>query len=134
MVGPVTAEDLLAEARRDLERLDPFEAAAAMAAGALLVDVRSELQRERDGIVPGSVHFPRNVLEWRCDPSCDARDERVCDPSRRLIVMCDEGYQSSLAAANLKRLGLERATDLAGGFQAWRAAGLPVSPSSPESG
>src|SRR6188474_791209 len=126
MVGPVTAEDLLAEARRDLERLEPSEAAAAIAAGALLVDVRSELQRERDGVVPGSIHFPRNVLEWRCDPSCEARDERVCDPSRLLIVMCDEGYQSSLAAANLKRLGFERATDLAGGFQAWRAAGLPV--------
>ena len=126
MVGPVTAEDLLTEARRDLERLEPFDAVPAIAAGAVLVDVRSELQRERDGIVPGSIHVPRNVLEWRCDPSCDARDERVCDPSRQLIVMCDEGYQSSLAAANLKRLGFGRATDLAGGFQAWRAAGLPV--------
>jgi rhodanese-related sulfurtransferase len=84
--------------------------------------------------VPGAIHFPRNVLEWRCDPSCPARDERVCDPSRQLIVMCDEGYQSSLAAANLRRLGFERATDLVGGFQAWLAAGLPVSPSASESG
>jgi rhodanese-related sulfurtransferase len=126
MVGPVTAEHLLAEARRDLERLEPSEAVAAIALGALLVDVRSELQRERDGVVPGAIHFPRNVLEWRCDPASDARDERVCDPCVQLIVMCDEGYQSSLAAANLKRLGFERATDLAGGFQAWRAAGLPV--------
>jgi rhodanese-related sulfurtransferase len=66
------------------------------------------------------------VLEWRCDPSSPARDERVSDLGRRLIVMCDEGYQSSLAAANLRRLGFERATDMAGGFQAWRAAGLPV--------
>jgi rhodanese-related sulfurtransferase len=130
MVGPVTADDLLAEARRDLERLEPPEAAAAIAAGAVLVDVRSELQRERDGVVPGSVFFPRNVLEWRCDPASGARDRRVCDPARKLIVMCDEGYQSSLAAANLKRLGFETATDLAGGFQAWRAAGLPVSPES----
>jgi rhodanese-related sulfurtransferase len=72
------------------------------------------------------VYFPRNVLEWRCDPASPARDERVCDQGRQLIVMCDEGYQSSLAAANLRRLGFERATDLAGGFRAWRAAGLSV--------
>jgi rhodanese-related sulfurtransferase len=123
----VTADELLAEARRELERVEPAEAAAAMSEGAVLVDIRSELQRERDGVVPGSIFFPRNVFEWRCDPASEWRDDRVSDPSRRLIVMCDEGYQSSLAAANLKRLGLDRATDLAGGFQAWRAAGLPVS-------
>ena len=127
MVGPLTADDLLVEARTGLDRLGPVEAASAIAAGAVLIDVRSELQRERDGVVPGSVFFPRNVLEWRCDPESPARDERVCDRGRRLIVMCDEGYQSSLAAANLRRLGFERATDLAGGFRAWRAAGLPVS-------
>ena len=126
MPDPVTAEDLLAEARRDLERLDPSAAAAAMEAGALLLDIRSELQRERDGVVPGSLFFPRNVLEWRCDPESPHRDERIGDRDRQLIVMCHEGYQSSLAAANLKRLGFERATDLAGGFQAWRDAGLPV--------
>jgi rhodanese-related sulfurtransferase len=125
-VDPLTADELLAEARRGLDRLDPSAAASAMSAGAVLVDIRSELQRQRDGVVPGSVFFPRNVLEWRCDPESPARDERVCDRARRLIVMCDEGYQSSLAAANLKRLGFERAADLAGGFQAWRAAGLPV--------
>jgi rhodanese-related sulfurtransferase len=123
----LTADDLLAEARRGLERLDASEAASAVMQGAILLDVRSELQRERDGVVPGSVFFPRNVLEWRCDPASAWRDERVCDRGRLLIVMCDEGYQSSLAAANLRRLGFERATDLAGGFQAWRAAGLPVS-------
>jgi rhodanese-related sulfurtransferase len=125
VAGPLTTDDLLAEARRGLDRLGPTEAASAMAAGAVLVDIRSEFQRERDGVVPGSVYFPRNVLEWRCDPASAARDERVCDPAAQLIVMCDEGYQSSLAAANLKRLGFERATDLDGGFQAWRAAGLP---------
>jgi rhodanese-related sulfurtransferase len=124
--GPLTVAELLAEARRELDRLEPAEAQTAMAAGAILVDVRSELQRERDGVVPGSLFFPRNVLEWRCDPESSARDERVGDRGRLLIVMCDEGYQSSLAAANLQRLGFERATDLAGGFQAWRAAGLPV--------
>jgi rhodanese-related sulfurtransferase len=123
----VTADELLAKARLDLQRLEPAEAARAVSEGAALVDIRSELQRERDGVVPGSIFLPRNVLEWRCDPASEWRDERVSDPSRRLIVMCDEGYQSSLAAANLKRLGLERATDLAGGFQAWRAAGLPIS-------
>jgi rhodanese-related sulfurtransferase len=124
----MTADELLAEARRGLGRLEPVQAAAAISAGAVLIDVRSELQRERDGVVPGSVFFPRNVLEWRCDPSSPARDERVSELGRQLIVMCDEGYQSSLAAANLRRLGFERATDLAGGFQAWRSAGLPVSP------
>jgi rhodanese-related sulfurtransferase len=122
----LTIEELLAEARRGLDRLEPAEAASAVAAGAVLVDIRSERQRERDGVVPGSLFFPRNVLEWRCDPGSPARDERVGDRGSRLIVMCDEGYQSSLAAANLKRLGFEHATDLAGGFRAWRAAGLPV--------
>jgi rhodanese-related sulfurtransferase len=123
----MTADELLAEARNGLKRLEPGDAAAAMSAGAVLVDIRSELQRERDGVVPGSVFFPRNVLEWRCDPASPYRDERISDASRQLIVMCDEGYQSSLAAANLRRLGIDDATDLAGGFQAWRAAGLPVS-------
>lgn len=126
MAGPLTVDELLAEARSGIERLGPEEAASAMSAGAVLVDIRSESQRERDGIVPGSVFIPRNMLEWRCAPSSEWRDGRVSDPLRRLIIMCDEGYQSSLAAANLKRLGLERATDLAGGFQAWRSGGLPV--------
>src|SRR4051794_30528533 len=97
-----------------------------MASGAVLIDIRSESQRRRDGIVPGSVFIPRNVLEWRCDPASPWRDPRVSDPLRSVIVMCDEGYQSSLAAAVLQELGVERATDVVGGFQAWRAAGLPV--------
>lgn len=129
----MTVNDLLTEARTRLARLEPAEAAFAVSAGAVLVDVRSELQRERDGVVPGAVFVPRNVLEWRCDATSDACDERVSDTSRMLIVMCDEGYQSSLAAANLRRLGFAQATDLAGGFQAWRRAGLPVEPV-PESG
>jgi rhodanese-related sulfurtransferase len=136
VVGRLTADELLAEARRGLSRLEPVEAASAISSGAVLVDVRSELQRQRDGVVPGSVFFPRNVLEWRCDPASPGRDERVSDLCRQLIVMCDEGYQSSLAAANLRRLGFERATDLAGGFRAWRASGLPVEPhgARPEAG
>ncbi|MFL5913101.1 MAG: rhodanese-like domain-containing protein [Gaiellaceae bacterium] len=121
---------MLAEARQRLERLGPEQARAATEDGAVLIDIRADYQRAADGVVPAAVRIPRNVLEWRCDPTSDHRDERVSDPSRRLIVMCDEGYQSSLAAAVLQDLGLERATDLDGGFQAWRAAGLPVEPAS----
>jgi len=122
----MTVEDLLAAARRRLDRLDPARAREAIARGALLIDIRSESQRERDGTVPGSVFVPRNVLEWRCDPASAHRDPRIDGHAHQLIVMCDEGYQSSLAAATLHDLGLSTATDLAGGFQAWRGAGLPV--------
>jgi rhodanese-related sulfurtransferase len=90
------------------------------------VDIRSESQRARDGVIPHAIFVGRNVLEWRCAPDSDARDPRISDPDRRLILLCDEGYQSSLAAANLQRLGLPLATDVDGGFQAWRAAGLPI--------
>jgi rhodanese-related sulfurtransferase len=121
-------DELLEQARARLTRVDPAAARAALDAGAVLVDIRAESQRERDGVVPGSVFIARNVLEWRCDPDGSNRDERVADPGRPLIVMCDAGYQSSLAAAALHELGHDRATDLDGGFQAWRAAGLPVEP------
>jgi rhodanese-related sulfurtransferase len=121
-----TIGQLLAEARARLTRLEPSEARAAMARGALLVDVRSEVQRAADGVVPGAIFFPRNVIEWRADPSSEAHDPAFADLDRQLIVMCDEGYQSSLVAATLQQLGFAHATDLAGGFQAWRAAGLPV--------
>jgi rhodanese-related sulfurtransferase len=122
----VDVDEMLAAARSRLDRVTPEQAHAAMAAGGVLVDIRSDWQRERDGVVPDAVFIARNVLEWRCDPTSDWRDERVCDPERALIVMCDQGFQSSLAAAELQRLGLPRATDMDGGFQAWRAAGLPV--------
>ena len=121
-------DELLEHARTRLDRVDPERAAREMDEGAVLIDVRSEYQRERDGVVPGAIWFPRNVLEWRCDPEGESRDPRVSAPETRLIVMCDAGYQSSLAAATLQDIGLERATDLDGGFQAWRAAGLPVEP------
>jgi rhodanese-related sulfurtransferase len=121
-----TIDELLAEARSRLTRLDPHEAAAAIRDGALLIDIRSESQRAADGVVPGSLFVARNVLEWRCDPSSEHRDPRIDGRERQLILMCNEGYQSSLAAATLHHLGLTRTTDLAGGFQAWRAAGLPV--------
>ena len=129
-----TVDELLARARERLERVEPAQARAAIADGAVLVDIRAESQRERDGVVPGSVFIARNVLEWRCDPNGSHRDERVAEPAHPLIVMCDAGYQSSLAAATLQELGHERATDLDGGFQAWRAAGLPVEPLGPDDG
>src|SRR5687768_12807235 len=94
--------------------------------GALLVDTRSAEQRRRDGEVPGAVPVDRNVLEWRLDPRGAHRITEAGDPNRVVIVMCDEGYASSLAAATLQDIGVRRATDLIGGFQAWRAAGLPV--------
>jgi rhodanese-related sulfurtransferase len=127
-VARQTIDDLLSEARAQIARVEPREARAAIGDGALLVDIRSEHQRERDGVVPEAIFIPRNVLEWRCDPASPWRDSRVGGHDRRLIVMCDEGYASSLAAATLRQLGFERAADLAGGFQAWRAAGLPVAP------
>ena len=90
------------------------------------MDIRPADQRLRDGSIPGAVVIPRNVLEWRCAPDSAWRDPSVSDPASLIVVVCDEGYQSSLAAASLQRLGIDRATDLIGGFQAWRAAGLPV--------
>jgi rhodanese-related sulfurtransferase len=127
----VTVDDLLNRARAGLDRIRPEGAAREVEDGALLIDIRSESQRAQDGVVPAAIYFPRNVLEWRCDPESEARDPRVGGLDRRVIVMCDAGYASSLAAANLKELGFERATDLDGGFQAWREAGLPVEPEAP---
>jgi rhodanese-related sulfurtransferase len=123
-----TIDDLLTAARARLDRLSPAEAADAAATGAaILVDVRSEAQRAHDGTIPGAVWHPRNVLEWRVDPTSSHADPRLsADLDATLVVVCDEGYQSSLAAATLQDLGFAYATDLVGGFQAWRAAGLPV--------
>jgi rhodanese-related sulfurtransferase len=122
-------DDLLARARERIDRVEPAAALAEMRDGAVLVDVRTESQIVRDGVVPGAIVVARNVLEWRCAPDGDHRDPRLSDPDGRAIVMCDGGYQSSLAAANLRELGLHRAADLVGGFQAWREAGLPVTAS-----
>jgi rhodanese-related sulfurtransferase len=127
-VARTTVDELLAHARAGLVRVPPHEARDAIGAGALMIDIRSESQRAADGVVPDAIWLARNVLEWRCDPACEARDERVGDLERHIIVMCDEGYQSSLAAATLQLLGFASATDLVGGFQAWRTAGLPVAP------
>jgi len=126
-------EALLERARGRLERVTPEQAAmAALGDGGVIVDIRSESQRARDGVVPGSVFIARNVLEWRCDPGSGAHDERVSGAERAQIIMCDAGFQSSLAAAVLQDMGLARATDMIGGFQAWLAAGLPVVPEGDE--
>ncbi len=116
---------VLADSRAGMARLSPAEVVAAQARGALVVDTRTEAQRRRQGELPGAVVIDRTVLEWRLDPACDHRDAELASYDRRVILMCDEGYQSSLAAATLKELGIENATDMIGGFQAWIDAGLP---------
>jgi rhodanese-related sulfurtransferase len=123
----LTVDALLASARGRLARLSAAEAEAAMADGAHLIDIRSDSQRAADGLVPGAHFISRNVLEWRLDPSCDYRDPELARSGARIVVFCNEGYQSSLAAATLRDFGVD-ATDVIGGFQAWRAAGLPVEP------
>ena len=116
-----TLDQLLADARAKLpERVRADQLAGVMAAGALVVDTRSEAQRRRDGELPGAVVVERNVLEWRLDPLSPHRLAEAGDPERQIVVVCDEGYASSLAAATLQDLGLRNATDLDGGYQAWR--------------
>jgi rhodanese-related sulfurtransferase len=119
-------DEILATARDRLHRLDPVQAAAAIRDGALLVDIRPQQQQAAEGRVPGALSIERNVLEWRLDPRSDARLPEAAGYDTHLIIMCSRGYASSLAAASLQDLGLHRATDLAGGFMAWAAAGLPV--------
>lgn len=113
-------DELLDRARTRLDRVPAERLAAEVAAGALVVDTRPVEQRERDGALPGAVVVDRNVLEWRLDPTSAHRLPIVTGPDQRIIVVCNEGYSSSLAAATLRELGLRRATDLAGGYQAWR--------------
>jgi rhodanese-related sulfurtransferase len=125
-MGVRTVDDLLAEARAHLRRLSPMDAAEHQHRGALIIDVRLDEQRRRDGTVPGARVISLNHLEWRLDPSSGSRIAEARDHSVEVVVLCDEGYCSSLAAARLQALGLHRATDVIGGFQAWRAAGLPV--------
>jgi rhodanese-related sulfurtransferase len=123
-----TLAQLLDAARARITRLEPAEAFAAAQQGALLVDIRSEPDREREGIVPGSLHIPRTVLEWRLDPDSPWRNPHVGSLDQRIVVFCDHGYSSTLAAASLVDLGFVRAADVIGGFAAWRDAGLPTSP------
>jgi rhodanese-related sulfurtransferase len=120
--------ELLAGARRRLRRLGPAEAFEAIRGGALLVDIRPQAQRAAEGLVPGALHVERNVLEWRFDPGSEARLPQASGYGQHVIVMCSQGYASSLAAASLQDIGLVNATDLAGGFLAWARAGLPCQP------
>lgn len=123
-----TVEELLHAARARLDRVTPPGAREATARGGLIVDIRSEVQRATQGVVDGAVFIPRNVLEWRADPSSPHHDARLVAVGGPLILMCAQGYQSSLAAATLQDMGIANATDMEGGFEAWRAAGLPVEP------
>ncbi|MFG2196960.1 rhodanese-like domain-containing protein [Streptomyces sp. NPDC048639] len=129
--APKSIDLLLEEKRTELDRLGPEQAAEAVTAGALLVDIRYAALRERDGTIPGALIVERNELEWRLDPQGSHRAAEATSHDLKVIVVCNEGYASSLAAVSLRQLGLHRATDLDGGFQAWRAAGLPVTPPSP---
>jgi rhodanese-related sulfurtransferase len=127
-----TAADLLAAVRARYRRLAPAQAFAAVRAGSLLVDTRSADARRRDGIIPGARHIPLSVLPWRLDPRSPFRDRALTDGApdrvlaRQVIVFCDHGYSSSLATGWLLDLGYREATDIAGGFEAWKSAGLPV--------
>ncbi|MER7168113.1 rhodanese-like domain-containing protein [Micromonospora sp. NPDC000207] len=119
-------DEILAEARTRLRRLECEQAHLAHRKGAVLVDIRPAAQRAAHGTVPGSLIVERNVLEWRFDPRHSARLPFVVDYDLTVVVLCHEGYTSSLAAAALQDLGLRHATDVVGGFVAWRNAGLPV--------
>ena len=125
----MTVDDELARSRApDSSGSPPPRPRRQPSRGALLVDIRPIAQRTADGEIPGALVLERNVLEWRLDPASEHRIPEVAGPEQVVIVVCDAGYASSLAAASLQAVGLPRATDLDGGFQAWRAAGLPVTP------
>ena len=125
-LGRRTVDDLLADARARLVRLGPEETLAAQTAGAVLVDIRGDDQIREHGSIPGAIRIPRNVLEWRADPACAACDRRIASLDAIIIIICQQGFQSSLAASTLHDLGFAHATDLDGGFEAWHAAGLPI--------
>ena len=125
-MGTRTIGELLQAAQQRLDRLQPRDALEESRHGALIVDTRCQEARVETGVVPGSLHVPLSVLYWRVDPSSGYADTRLSDPSRRIILFCADGYSSSLAAATLRDLGFDRATDIVGGFNGWLADGLPV--------
>jgi rhodanese-related sulfurtransferase len=126
--GSVGIDEILSGARARLNRLGPHAVDEALRRGAILVDIRPAAQRAEFGEIPAAIVIERNVLEWRLDPRSDARLPCADSYDLEVIVTCQEGYTSSLAAAALQDLGLHRATDLTGGFAAWHAAGLPTTP------
>jgi rhodanese-related sulfurtransferase len=123
--APRSIDDLLFDARSGMVRLSPEEAFAAQQRGAVLVDIRPQASREAEGELPGAIVIERTVLEWRLDPACEARLP-IASYDLDVVIVCNEGYSSSLAAATLRELGIRRATDVDGGFRAWKAAGLPT--------
>lgn len=131
MTHPVAIDALLETARKGIDRVQPADLASEIAAGAVVVDTRPVEQRDRDSDLPGALIIDRNILEWRLDPTSPNRIAQVTDPGCRIIVVCNEGYSSSLAAATLRQLGLGRATDLVGGFQAWKRLSGPDRDGSP---
>jgi rhodanese-related sulfurtransferase len=124
----LTLDEMLASARRRIKRYAPAEAWAAAANGAVLIDIRCAGDRERGGVVPGSLHIPRTVLEWRFDPASPWRTPHVGGLETQILLLCDHGCSSSLAAAALRDIGFVDVGDVVGGFQAWRDAGLPTAP------
>jgi rhodanese-related sulfurtransferase len=121
-------DELLEAAEASITRLTPADAAVAVEHGATLIDIRSDLDREHNGIVPGSLHIPRTVLEWRLAPDSAWRIPHAPDLEEQVIVICDHGYSSVLAAAALAELGFAKAGDIVGGYAAWRSAGLLTAP------
>ncbi len=121
---PLTLDEMLRQARTRIHRLEPRSAHAAAADGAVIVDIRCPSDRERDGVIPGSLHIPRTVLEWRLAPDSPWRSPYAPDLDQEVLLVCDHGYSSSLAALSLTDLGFLKAGDVVGGFEAWRAAGL----------
>ncbi|TSD95710.1 sulfurtransferase [Skermania sp. ID1734] len=120
----MTIDRMLDAARSRLRRIHPHELRAAVERGAIVVDIRPQAQRDREGTLPGALAIERNVLEWRCDPASSAKLSFAVDHDVEWIIVCSQGYTSSLAAAALQDLGLHRATDLVGGFEALQATGL----------
>jgi rhodanese-related sulfurtransferase len=125
---PDPLAQLLAASRARIDRFDPAGVPEAMAAGAVLIDIRTDAQRRANGVVPGSIWYPRNCLEWRCAPGTEHLDPLVVRSDGFVLLMCRHGYQTSLAAAVLRDLGVSRAGDVIGGFEGWAAAGMPVEP------
>ena len=124
-----TVDQLLDEARALLPyRLSPEETLKEIAAGTLVIDIRGDEQQRQDGLIAGAIVIRRNVLEWRCDPASPWHHHAITHHGQKVVIFCNEGYQSSLAAANLQQLGLRHATDMVGGFSSWKESGLPIAP------
>lgn len=121
-----TIAQMLEQARSRIDRATPEQTLQAIESGAIVIDLRCRESRETTGVIPGSIAIARSVLEWRCDPASEWSDERVAKPQHRVILVCEHGYSSSLAASTLRDLGFERVGDLIGGMQGWVEGGHPV--------